>query len=118
MIRKIIAVISHVACAVTVLTLGAWGIIYVVNWGLTFLWTLGGIGGLEDRRAFPHRIFFIVTLCAASISSLRFLKKRARSEDAGSPAHFPDPCSVCSYDLTGNVSGICPECGTHMEAQA
>lgn len=21
-------------------------------------------------------------------------------------------CIVCSYDLTGNVSGICPECGT------
>ena len=23
-------------------------------------------------------------------------------------------CAKCSYDLTGNVSGICPECGTHM----
>jgi hypothetical protein len=21
-------------------------------------------------------------------------------------------CSTCGYDLTGNVSGICPECGT------
>jgi hypothetical protein len=21
-------------------------------------------------------------------------------------------CAVCSYDLTGNVSGVCPECGT------
>jgi len=21
-------------------------------------------------------------------------------------------CSTCSYDLTGNTSGICPECGT------
>ncbi len=21
-------------------------------------------------------------------------------------------CSVCAYNLTGNVSGVCPECGT------
>jgi len=21
-------------------------------------------------------------------------------------------CSICDYDLTGNVSGVCPECGT------
>jgi hypothetical protein len=21
-------------------------------------------------------------------------------------------CSRCGYDLTGNVSGVCPECGT------
>lgn len=24
----------------------------------------------------------------------------------------PHRCRVCGYDLTGNVSGICPECGT------
>jgi hypothetical protein len=24
----------------------------------------------------------------------------------------PGHCQKCSYDLTGNVSGICPECGT------
>jgi hypothetical protein len=24
-------------------------------------------------------------------------------------------CRVCSYDLTGNVSGICPECGSPIE---
>ncbi|MHC4695857.1 MAG: hypothetical protein ACYTFA_03830 [Planctomycetota bacterium] len=23
-----------------------------------------------------------------------------------------DRCAQCSYDLTGNVSGVCPECGT------
>ncbi len=25
-------------------------------------------------------------------------------------------CRKCSYDLTGNVSGVCPECGTAVEA--
>lgn len=24
-------------------------------------------------------------------------------------------CKVCEYDLTGNVSGTCPECGTAVE---
>ena len=24
-------------------------------------------------------------------------------------------CSQCLYDLTGNVSGVCPECGTTTE---
>ena len=25
-------------------------------------------------------------------------------------------CSACSYDLTGNASGVCPECGTLIES--
>lgn len=28
----------------------------------------------------------------------------------------PGHCRFCGYDLTGNVSGICPECGTACEA--
>ena len=24
-------------------------------------------------------------------------------------------CNVCQYDLTGNVSGVCPECGAAVE---
>ena len=27
-------------------------------------------------------------------------------------------CRVCKYDLTGNVSGVCPECGTAIEENA
>ena len=26
-------------------------------------------------------------------------------------------CHSCRYDLTGNVSGVCPECGTEVEAK-
>ncbi|MEW6250524.1 MAG: hypothetical protein AB1716_07740 [Planctomycetota bacterium] len=29
----------------------------------------------------------------------------------------PDRCRQCGYDLTGNVSGVCPECGTHVRTQ-
>lgn len=27
------------------------------------------------------------------------------------------PCTSCAYDLTGNVSGTCPECGRRIPAQ-
>ena len=27
-------------------------------------------------------------------------------------------CAACGYDLTGNVSGVCPECGAAAEAVA
>ncbi len=27
----------------------------------------------------------------------------------------PGHCQMCGYDLTGNVSGVCPECGTKVE---
>jgi hypothetical protein len=28
-----------------------------------------------------------------------------------SPRYKPGRCRSCGYDLTGNVSGVCPECG-------
>jgi hypothetical protein len=28
------------------------------------------------------------------------------------PKSLADVCAQCSYNLTGNVSGVCPECGT------
>lgn len=29
----------------------------------------------------------------------------------GDSRHPPGHCRKCGYDLTGNVSGVCPECG-------
>ena len=30
------------------------------------------------------------------------------------PFYPPGHCQNCEYDLTGNVSGVCPECGTKL----
>lgn len=30
----------------------------------------------------------------------------------------PGHCKKCGYDLTGNVSGVCPECGTAIECHS
>ena len=33
-------------------------------------------------------------------------------------AEYGVPCCIaCGYNLTGNVSGVCPECGTKIEAR-
>ncbi len=38
---------------------------------------------------------------------------------AWSDRRFPTgECQRCGYDLTGNVSGVCPECGTPIERVA
>jgi predicted Zn-ribbon and HTH transcriptional regulator len=30
----------------------------------------------------------------------------------------PDTCHKCGYNLTGNTSGVCPECGSRIWADA
>lgn len=32
-------------------------------------------------------------------------------------AFIPGRCTKCGYNLTGNVSGVCPECGTPVPGQ-
>ena len=31
--------------------------------------------------------------------------------------HIRGQCDQCGYNLTGNVSGVCPECGARVDAQ-
>lgn len=32
------------------------------------------------------------------------------------PSSAPGECGRCRYDLTGNISGVCPECGKRIES--
>ena len=54
--------------------------------------------GFHAPLWFPFLIFFIPSL---------MLYRRSR-------AHPPGHCKTCGYNLTGNVSGVCPECGVKI----
>jgi hypothetical protein len=48
--------------------------------------------------------YWVPVVLAASLPSLRLHLARRRTR--------PGFCRRCRYDLTANVSGVCPECGT------
>ena len=50
----------------------------------------------------------------AVLPGCRLLLRLTRHENTNSSGVY---CS-CSYDLTGNTSGVCPECGTTVESKA
>ena len=52
----------------------------------------------------------VVILCAAFALMVQIL----RWFPIVSTACAADRCRECGYDLTGNVSGICPECGAQV----
>jgi hypothetical protein len=52
----------------------------------------------------PNWLLFVLSLLAMG------LLLRCLSRDKTDQALLP--CPGCAYDLTGNTSGICPECGT------
>ncbi len=60
----------------------------------------------------PETAAAIVWLAAITIGILiAFLGRRA---DQPLKWAAEGKCGQCGYDLTGNVSGVCPECGTKL----
>lgn len=57
--------------------------------------------------------FFVPLLNLLGLPVAFWLASNRSQKDAteGAPT-----CMKCDYDLTGNVSGICPECGTPTES--
>ena len=51
--------------------------------------------------------FWTVFIAVATPTAILWYRHRNRL--------IPGFCSKCSYDLTGNESGICPECGTEVK---
>lgn len=69
----------------------------------------GGAAWMRSRQwrtAYPS-IFWLALVLPASAATLRGLDEYRRRRAAGRQG-----CRSCGYDLTGNVSGVCPECGT------
>jgi hypothetical protein len=77
------------------------------------------LGGRSFGPGIPHLICFAL-LCALVQAALMFCLKghaRARIRQELRARGLPT-CLQCGYDLTGNVSGACPECGACCAAEA
>ena len=75
-----------------------------------------GIAGLPDRffdLIAPYTIFGLPILVAYLTSRTAYSKMRWKFIE--SDGRY---CEKCGYDLTGNVSGRCPECGSPIATQA
>ena len=75
------------------------------------------VWGLENAlRVLGNLVLAFITVWAASPDESIPLKRkclRCGALFAGDSAKPPRTgvCPICGYDLTGNVSGRCPECG-------
>jgi hypothetical protein len=55
----------------------------------------------------PHWFLLLLTAFGLACSVATLLLTRARRGKGNHPL-----CGACGYDLSGNLSGVCPECGT------
>ena len=81
------------------------------HWLVVMLLIFAPIEGLYvlKRFVFPNTptIYLMPILLPFVVIGFIFLKRINKQ-------HPPGCCSTCGYDLTGNVSGKCPECGTAL----
>lgn len=68
---------------------------------------LAGFGFGRDRSLSWVRLpLSLTTLLLAVLPACRWRRRRAARRA------LRGLCASCSYDLTGNITGVCPECGT------
>ena len=120
--RKLLTFLSAVSLALSVATLILWVRSFrkedIVNLGhrpqLTFtswdadveLWVSYG-----KVWSVPHAAIFFLALALPLYRSVARRRLRAR-ERRNQHLRSLDLCPSCGYNLRGNVSGVCPECGT------
>ena len=78
-----------------------------MRYGFGFSTLPMGDTGVEHRYIGVGLPFWIPTVLTAVYPTVHFVRgplRRWRRRKAGQ-------CVGCGYDLTGNVSGVCPECG-------
>lgn len=123
----------NIAAAVSLLLFTATVVVWVISWQpdgwMASDWfTMSVLGGRypllssEGRlfvfRQTPHgasQLEFVYWPWAALFSVLpaawlvRRISTRSRSSEG--------LCDTCGYNLTGNISGVCPECGTPVKGK-
>ena len=66
----------------------------------------------EGRKTYPARDYgYFLPLCLAALPLLIQLWLTRRDRDLRTRRRWRGLCSNCGYDLRGNESGVCPECG-------
>lgn len=70
------------------------------------------VGQLTPLFQFDCVIFTPYTFAVGILVGVPFAVGRRRN-----PSYLPGHCQTCGYDLTGNESGICSECGTRIEVR-
>ena len=78
-------------------------------------WQFGGFSSIDDHGGFRAILFPLWAVAGAfcflpTFAMVIAVKRRLRIR-AGH-------CFVCSYNLAGNSSGVCPECGTPISRKA
>ena len=65
---------------------------------------------IREHWRVTYRVVPLWLILAAVSAPTAFLWYRDRRQPKGH-------CPSCGYDLTGNVSGVCPECGTNARSE-
>ena len=90
-------------------------LVYFTEWCTDFLWGTGDgltrIGKWIGSEMVALCILFIVPMLIAY-----FLSRAVFMLIAFRLTLVRGRCRECLYDLAGNVSGVCPECGTRITA--
>jgi hypothetical protein len=63
------------------------------------------------RRSRPHDVAPFILALAWTLGLLAYWGRRAVAHFRSVDRRLGGRCIRCGYDLTGNVSGVCPECG-------
>ncbi|MCP4594423.1 MAG: hypothetical protein GY842_27140 [bacterium] len=63
----------------------------------------------DSSFKFPIHLFLVVFTAIGAYPVIPLFVRRFRS--------FRGLCAECAYDLTGNVSGVCPECGVRISPE-
>ncbi len=78
---------------------------------LLYLATMAAVLTVRGKTlAIPYYAVAILFAWLPSLWFVKFLKRRKQRRIGR--------CHACSYDLTGNSSGVCPECGTAVAEKA
>ncbi|HSZ60064.1 MAG TPA: hypothetical protein VK797_30755 [Tepidisphaeraceae bacterium] len=113
------SVISLLLCAAIIAASWAG---FRITWGHLSFSSGKGFYSIESDRVFDHSPLLYLDWLNLAICLgflwIFFMLGWALARRAGGDSTAICRCPACSYNLTGNTSGVCPECGTSVEAKA